>query len=222
MLVVAFGVARLRAHCEVADFTRCGPASVAAFIFVSAPVQREATLVEATEQLEAQALALEAACRALEAENSSMEAVMKLRMGDIALAAPVQASSTVAASCSALLPSPAFSVWKCNAVRAQEVNSMVTQCGTGAPGADALVCHNLAMQYMTALTDRRGLSRCIAFSVAWSRAQLSKCLTSAFVREVSCTVDPCSAEAEVTAETLRRRPRFRTSGRQPRRSWLVS
>ena len=36
-------------------------------------------------------MALEAACRSLEADNLSMEAVMRLHVGDVALGAPVQA-----------------------------------------------------------------------------------------------------------------------------------
>ena len=71
----------MKAHCK--------PASV------SCTVQWDATLREATERLEAEAAALEAACHALEVENTSIEAVMKLRVGAASLGAPMQARRRV-------------------------------------------------------------------------------------------------------------------------------
>jgi len=54
-------------------------------------MQREATLRDDAERLEAEAVALEASCASLEAENASIEAVMKLRLGDAHIGAPVKA-----------------------------------------------------------------------------------------------------------------------------------
>ncbi len=54
-------------------------------------MQREAALRDDAERLEAEAAALEASCVTLEAENAGIEAVMKLRLGDARIGAPVKA-----------------------------------------------------------------------------------------------------------------------------------
>ncbi len=69
------------------------PAITVELVVMSAPctTQREATLRDDAERLEAEAAALEASCASLEAENASIEAVMKLRLGDARIGAPVKA-----------------------------------------------------------------------------------------------------------------------------------
>ncbi len=61
-------------------------------------MQREAALRDDAERLEAEAAALEASCATLEVENAGIEAVMKLRLGDAHIGAPVKALSPTTAS----------------------------------------------------------------------------------------------------------------------------